>query len=161
MNAALLTRMTIEQKLRELGIELPRPVSPVGRYRPWLIAGDLLFISGQLPLENGAMRYRGKVGSDLGEAEGRAAARLCAVNVLAQIRDVPGGFDRLKELVRVDGHVASAPGWSNQHRVLDGASELFAEVLQDRAGHVRTAFGQASLPLDAAVELVVIVALKG
>ena len=152
--------MTIEQKLRGLGIELPGPAAPAGRYRPWLITGDWLFISGQLPLENGAVRYRGKLGSDLDEAEGRAAARLCGVNVLAQIRDALVGFERLKELVRVDGHVASAPGWSKQHLVLDGASELFVEVLQEQAGHVRTAFGQTSLPLDAAVELAVIATLK-
>ena len=151
--------MKIEERLRELGIDLPDPPVPAGRYQAAVVAGNLLFISGQLPLENGRLRYRGKVGAELTEADGYAAARLCAVNVLAQIKAALGGFERCRALARVDGHVNSASAWFNQHKVIDGASDLFAQVLQDRGGHARTAFGQASLPLDAAVELAVIVVI--
>ena len=147
--------MQIEQRLRDLGITLPDAPKPAGNYRAWTQAGRLLFISGQLPLDRGVLRYAGKVGSDLSEADGREAARLCALNVLAQIRAAVETFDRLEGLVRVEGHVNSAPGWTHQHKVIDGASDLLAQVLGDKANHARAAFGAAELPLNAAVELVV------
>lgn len=143
-----------------MGIELPNAPQPAGNYRAWTQAGNLLFISGQLPLERGVLRHAGKVGSDLSEAEGREAARLCALNVLAQIVAAAGSWDRLETLVRVEGHVNSAPGFTNQHQVLDGASDLFAQLLGDRAGHARAAFGAGELPLNAAVELVVVASLR-
>jgi enamine deaminase RidA (YjgF/YER057c/UK114 family) len=147
--------MNVELKLKELGIELPAPPRPAGGYQPWIRQGNLLFISGQFPIENGQIRYTGRVGAELAEDQGRAAARLAALNVLAQIRAALGGFERLATLLRVEGHVASAPGWNNAPRVLDGASELFAAALGERGRHTRTAFTPAQLPLGLAVELVV------
>ena len=147
--------MQIEQRLCELGVTLPDPPRPAGNYLASMLAGNLLFISGQLPIERGVLRHAGKVGSDLSEAEGQEAAKLCALNVLAQIRAAVGTLERVDGLVRVEGHVNSAPGWTNQHKVLDGASDLFALILGDQGRHARAAFGAAELPLNAAVELVV------
>ena len=123
-------------------------------------AGSLLFVSGQFPIEDGVGRYVGRVGAELSEADGYAAARLAALNVLAQIRAALGGFERLVQLVRVEGHIASAPAWNNAPKVLDGASDLFIAVLGERGRHTRTAFTPASLPLNLAVEIVVVVSIK-
>ena len=151
--------MTPEQKLAELGLVLPKPSRPAGNYVPFIEAGGLLFISGQLPIENGALRFIGRVGAELSEAEGYTAARLAALNVLAQIHAALGGFERLAGLVRVEGHVASARGFHNQPKVLDGGSDLFAAVLGERGRHTRTAFAPEQLPWNLAVELVVIAAV--
>jgi enamine deaminase RidA (YjgF/YER057c/UK114 family) len=151
--------MTPEQKLKELGLRLPSPSRPAGNYVAFVETGNLLFISGQFPIENGTPRYTGRVGAELTEEQGYAAARLAGLNVLAQIKTALGGFERLAHLVRVEGHVASAPGWNNQPRVLDGASDLFAAVLGERGRHARTAFAPERLPWDLTIELVVIAAI--
>src|SRR5262245_32200453 len=98
--------MTVEERLKELGLQLPLPPKPAGNYSASMRAGGLLFLSAQLPIENGELRYTGRVGAELTEEDGYAAARLAALNVLAQIRTALGGFDRLKTLLRVEGHVA-------------------------------------------------------
>lgn len=152
--------MNVEARLHELGLRLPAPPQPAGQYQPWSIAGPLLFLSGQFPIEQGQLRYTGQVGADLTEAEGYAAARLAALNVLAQIHSALGGFARLDSLARVEGHVASASGWLNAPRVLDGASDLFLAVLGERGRHTRTAFTPARLPLNLAIELVVTAVLR-
>lgn len=151
--------MTPEEKLTGLGVKLPTPSRPAGNYVPCVEANELLFISGQFPIENGAPRYVGRVGAKLSEADGYAAARLAALNVLAQIHAALGGFDRLAHLVRVEGHVASAPGFHNQPKVLDGASDLFAAVLGERGRHTRAAFAPERLPWDLTIELVVTAAV--
>lgn len=148
--------MTIERKLAELGLALPDPPQPLGSYTAVSEAGNLLFVSGQLPLVDGKLAYAGRVGERLSVDEGRHAAQLAALNVLAQIRAHLGGFDRLHHIARVEGHVASADGFFGQPAVIDGASDLFAAVLGDKAGHARSAFSQRQLPADAAVVLVVI-----
>lgn len=147
--------MNVEQRLARLGFELPTPPGAAGKYRPTVLAGGLLFISGQLPLSNGELKYRGRVGAELGEADGRAAAELAALNVLAQIKAALGGFDHLVTLLRVEGHVSSAPGYLDQPRVLDAASNLFSDVLGDKGAHTRAAFAASALPLNASIELVV------
>jgi enamine deaminase RidA (YjgF/YER057c/UK114 family) len=152
--------MNIESQLKSLGLELPHPPKPVGNYQAWVQTGNLLFISGQLPIENGQLRFTGRVGAELTVEQGYAAARLAALNVLAQIRAALGGFDRLETLLRVEGHVASAPGWNNVPKVLDGASDLFAAVLGERGRHTRTAFSPEQLPLNLTVELVVTAAVR-
>jgi enamine deaminase RidA (YjgF/YER057c/UK114 family) len=124
--------MSIELRLQELGLTLPSAPKPVGNYSAVVRSGNLLFLSGQFPIEDGAPRYSGRVGAELSEADGYAAARLTALNVLAQIRAVLGSLDRLEQLVRVEGHVASAPDWNNAPKVLDGASDLFVTVLGER-----------------------------
>jgi len=152
--------MNVESKLSELGLELPPAPKPAGNYAATVRAGSLLFVSGQFPIEDGAGRYVGRVGVELSEADGYVAARLAALNVLAQIRAALGGFERLEQLIRVEGHVASAPGRNNAPRVLDGASDLFIAVLGERGRHTRTTVTPSSLPLNLAVELVVIISVK-
>jgi enamine deaminase RidA (YjgF/YER057c/UK114 family) len=147
--------MNVEDRLAKLGLQLPSPPQPAGKYRPALLAGGLLFVSGQLPLLDGELKYRGKVGAELSEVQAGEAARLAALNVLAQIKAELGGFDRLVSLARLEGHVASAPGFTEQPRVLDHASNLFIEALGERGAHTRSAFAAVQLPLDAVIELVV------
>lgn len=152
--------MNVEARLQQLGLRLPAPPRPAGQYQPWMIVGRLLFLSGQFPIENGQLRYTGQIGADLTEADGYAAARLAALNVLAQIHSALDGFDRLETLARVEGHIASAPGWLNAPRVLDGASDLFVAALGERGQHARTAFTPARLPLNLAIELVVTAVIR-
>lgn len=151
--------MSVEERLAKLGVQLPTPPRPAGNYRPAILAGELLFISGQMPLVNGELMYRGRVGAELSEAEGAEAARLAALNVLAQIKDALAGFDRLVSLVRMEGHVSSAPGWTDQPRVLDYASDLFSQVLGEKGRHARAAFAVPQLPFNASIELVVTAAV--
>jgi enamine deaminase RidA (YjgF/YER057c/UK114 family) len=146
---------SVETRLAELGLQLPDAPRPVGSYRAAVIANGLLFISGQLPLADGGLKYPGRVGAELSEAVGGEAAQLAALNVLAQIKAALGGFDRLVSLVRMEGYVSSAPGWTNQPRVLDHASNLFTAVLGDKGVHSRSAIAVQQLPLNASVELVV------
>jgi enamine deaminase RidA (YjgF/YER057c/UK114 family) len=152
--------MNVETKLAELGLKLPVAPKPVGNYLAFVRTGSLLLLSGQFPIADGALQYTGRVGAELTDKQGHAAARLAALNVLAQIHSALGGFDRLESLVRIEGHVAAAPGWHNTPRVLDGASDLFVAVLGKRGKHARVAFNPPSLPLNAAVELVVTAAVK-
>ena len=146
----------IDQRLNELGIELPEPPSPVGDYIAVHHAGHLIFVSGQIPLEAGKLKFTGKVGSDLTVEEGQAAARLCAVNALAQIRKSLGSWEDFGGIVRMSGYVASAEGFTGQAQVMDSASRLMTDVLGDRAAHARLAMGVSELPLGAPVELEVI-----
>jgi enamine deaminase RidA (YjgF/YER057c/UK114 family) len=151
-------RPDVEAKLFVLGLPLPAAPKPAGNYSATILSGNLLFLSGQFPI-NGVPRYTGRVGIELTEEQGYAAAQLAALNVLAQIRAALGGFDRLQTLTRVEGHVAAAPGWYNTPRVLDGASDLLAAILGERGRHSRTAFNSASLPWNLAVELAVTAAV--
>ncbi|TDF65767.1 RidA family protein [Cupriavidus sp. L7L] len=152
--------MSVHERLSARGLALPRPPQPLGSYTAVSQAGDLLFISGQLPLQDGKVAWQGQVGKDLTVGQGKLAAELAALNVLAQIDASLGGFERLDHIVRVDGHIASAPGWFDQPAVLDGASDLFRDVLGDKAGHARTISAHFQQPANAAVILVVIAQLK-
>lgn len=147
--------MTPEEILRSLGLTLPVPPRPAGNYQPWIMRDNLLFLSGQFPIENERLRYLGRVGAELSEAQGRDAAQLAALNVLAQVHAALGGFERLDTLLRLEGHIASAPGWNNAPAVLDGASDLFVRVLGERGHHTRSAFTPLQLPYNLAIELVV------
>lgn len=151
--------MDVKLNLEQLGLKLPPAPKPIGNYVASVRVGDLLFISGQLPIKNGELQYAGQVGGELTEQQGYAAAQLAALNVLAQIESALGSFDRLAQLVRVEGHVASAPEWHDAPKVLDGASDLFVRVLAEKGKHTRSAFSPARLPKNAAVELVVIAAV--
>ncbi len=153
--------VSVEEQLEALGLELPEAPPPAANYKRCVRAGSLAFFSGQLPWVDGKIGYAGHVGSDLTEEEGYEAAQICALNALAQIKAELGSFYQLKTIVRVEGHVNSAPGWTGHPQVLNGASDLFAKVLGDRAGHARTALGHNELPLNAAVELVLIVEVGG
>jgi enamine deaminase RidA (YjgF/YER057c/UK114 family) len=152
--------MSVEDRLAKLGLQLPAPPRPAGNYRPAMLTGGLLFIAGQIPLLNGKLAHPGRVGAELSEAQAGEAARLAALNVLAQIKAALQGFDRLVSLVRVEGHVSSAPDWTDQPRVLDYASDLFIDVLGEKGHHARAAFAAHRLPLNACVELVVTAAAR-
>lgn len=145
--------LSFEQRLREMGIALPEAPRPVAAYVPAVQAGDLLFTSGQIPLRGGEMAYKGKVGRDLSEEDGYQAARLCALNCLAVARAALGSLDRVRRVVKVVGYVNSAPGFTAQPRVLNGASDLLQEVFGEAGRHARSAVGAPELPLDAAVEV--------
>lgn len=153
--------MTIQERLQQARLVLPDPPKAAGNYKPWVRAGNLIFVSGQFPLRDGVLQYRGKLGADLTVEEGYEAAKLCALNALAQLKAALGSLEHLLVIARVDGHVNSASGWTEQPAVLDGASDLLAAILVDKAGHARTAFGHPDLPLNAAVELALIAVADG
>lgn len=152
--------MSVESNLADLGLALPQPPQPLGSYTATSEAGDLLFISGQLPLQEGRVVFQGRVGEVLTVEQGKQAAELAALNVLAQIRHYLGGFERLDHIVRVEGHVSSAEGYFDQPAVINGASDLFAAVLGKKAGHARSAFSHNQLPANAAVVLVAIAKIR-
>jgi len=149
--------MDPEIRLRELGLELPNVPAPAGAYVPATRAGGLIFTAGQLPFEGGELHLKGKVGDAVSAEEARRAARLCALNALAAAAAHAGGLDGISGIVKVTGFVASAPGFNDQPGVLNGASELLGEVFGDAGLHARSAVGIAELPLDAPVEVELIV----
>lgn len=151
--------MTAEEKLVEMGLVLPEPPQPAGAYTRAVRWGDLIFVAGQLPLEQGRTRYAGRVGAELNVEEGYAAARLCALNGLSILKAEAGGLERVAQILRLGGFVRSAPGFTEQAKVVNGASELFSAVLGPRGVHARLAVGVSQLPLGAAVELEIIAAL--
>ena len=145
-------------RIRELGYELPSVPNPAGSYVPATSAGSLLFTAGQLPFEEGQLRYTGKVGKDVSVEAAKEAARLCALNALAAIAEA-GSLENVRRVVKVTGYVASATGFNRQPEVINGASEFLGEVFGERGTHARSAVGVAELPLDAPVEVELIVEL--
>lgn len=150
----------IQQRLADLKLTLPQSPQPVGRYQPWIKAENLIFVSGQLPLVNGFLKYKGKLGADLSDEDGYEAAKLAALNTLAHLHDATQQFETLDTIIRLDGHIQCVPNWYNHAAILDGASDLLTNVLQNRAGHARTVFGQIALPLNSAIELVIIASIR-
>ncbi|MEW6751292.1 MAG: RidA family protein [Candidatus Latescibacterota bacterium] len=148
--------MSAEARLAQLEVDLPPPPQPVGAYTRAVRTGDLIFVAGQLPMAAGRLEHTGKVGSELSLEQGRAAARLCALNALSVLREETGSLDRVARIVRLVGYVASAPGFTGQTQVMNGASELLGEVFAERGVHARVAVGVCELPRGAAVELEVI-----
>jgi enamine deaminase RidA (YjgF/YER057c/UK114 family) len=142
----------VERRLQTLGVTLPQAAAPAANYVPFSIAGAFLFTSGQLPLENGRLVASGLLGRDLDTAAGKAAARACAINVLAQAKAALGDLESLR-LVKITVFVASTPDFTEQHLVANGASDLLAEALGEHGRHARSAIGTASLPLNAPVEV--------
>lgn len=140
--------MTPEERLTERGLTLPDLRRPAGNYRGWMRAGDLLYLSGQ-----GADGHFGRLGADLTVIEGYAAARACALNLLAQARDAAGSLDRVAQVLVLRGFVACTEDFTDQPAVIDGASELLVEVFGERGEHARTAIGVQALPRGFAVEL--------
>jgi enamine deaminase RidA (YjgF/YER057c/UK114 family) len=149
--------MTPEEQLHALGLELPPAPKPVGAYVPAVRTGNLVFISGQLPMKEGKLMATGHVGREVTLAEAQACARQAALNALAVVAGEIGGLAKVARIVRITGHVASAPGFTDQAKVLNAASELLAQVFGDAGRHSRAAVGAAELPLGAPVELEMIV----
>lgn len=145
-----------EQRLKEMGIELPRAGTPLANYVPWVITGDLLIISGQLPLgPDGKIAdgHKGKLGLDVFNEGGQEAARLCAINILAQAKSAIGSLSRVRRCVRLGGFVNAGPKFSAIPAIINGASDLMVAAFGDKGKHARVAIGCAELPLDAAVEV--------
>jgi enamine deaminase RidA (YjgF/YER057c/UK114 family) len=149
-----------ETRLRELGLELPAVPEPAGAYVPATRTANLVFTAGQLPFENGELRMTGKVGDAVSADEAYEAARLCALNALAAAAAGAGRLNGIGRVVKVTGFVASAPGFNAQPRVVNGASDLIGELFGDAGLHARSALGVAELPLDAPVEVEIIVELE-
>lgn len=145
--------MSVEQRLKDLGITLPVPAAAVANYVPFVVTGNLVFVSGQLPLDNGKPAVLGKLGAEVSVEDGVRAARLCALGLLAQLRAAAGDLDRVKRVVRLTAFVASTPDFTDQPKVVNGASDLMVEVLGDAGRHARVAVGAPSLPLNVAVEI--------
>jgi enamine deaminase RidA (YjgF/YER057c/UK114 family) len=149
-----------EQRLSELGLKLPEAPQPVANYVPHLISNDQLFISGQIAKDETGRVLTGLLGAGVSVEEGRTAARRAALNVLAQAKAALGSLDRVVQVLRVTDFVASAPGFTEQPAVINGASDLLVAVLGDAGRHTRSAVGVASLPLGTCVEIDAIVKIR-
>ncbi|MBR7652828.1 RidA family protein [Brucella oryzae] len=148
---------TIDSRLKNLGISIPEAAAPAANYVPFTQSGSLLLTSGQLPLQGGKLVHTGRIGDELTVAHGQAAARACAINILAQAKAALGSLDRIKRIVKITVFVASTPDFVEQHLVANGASDLLVAVLGDAGKHARSAVGVASLPLNAPVEIEAII----
>jgi enamine deaminase RidA (YjgF/YER057c/UK114 family) len=145
---------TIEQKLADQGIVLPKPAAPVANYVPFVRSGNLIFVSGQVCFDSdGKLIAKGKLGAGVSLEQGVAAARGCAINLLAQAKAAIGDLDKITRVVRLGGFINSAPDFLDGPKVLNGASDLMVAVFGDKGRHARTTVGVASLPADAAVEV--------
>ncbi len=155
--------MTIkaEDRLKELGIDIPQVQTPLGAYVPAVITGHLIYISGQLPMVSGELTLKGKVGSEISLEQGMEAARRASVNAVAVLKNELGDLDRIERIVKITGYVASAPGFNQQANIMNGASELFFQVFGEAGRHARVAVGVSELPLDAPVEIEVIAQISG
>lgn len=143
----------VERRLADKGVTIPAAAAPAGSYVPTVRTGNLLFVSGQLPIEDGKLAHTGTCGAGVDVETAKAAARLCAINILAQAKAALGGLDAVTRVVKVTGFVSSTPDFTDQPQVVNGASELFVEAFGDIGRHARAAVGMASLPLGAVVEV--------
>ena len=145
---------TVDQRLNDLGITLPEPAAPAANYIPYTVSGNLVFISGQITMADGELKYVGTVGDEFSVDDGYQAARICAINLLAQLKIACGGnLDRVKQVVKLGGFVNCTPDFTDQPKVINGASDLMVEALGDAGKHARFAVGAPSLPLGIAVEV--------
>jgi enamine deaminase RidA (YjgF/YER057c/UK114 family) len=151
-----MTAGSVSARLEQLGLVLPQVAAPLAAYVPAVRTGNLVYTSGQLPTEGGKLAAAGKVGGEISSEQGKALARICALNALAAVGSVVD-IDAVARVVKVVGFVASAPGFNGQPSVINGASDLLAEVFGDNGAHARSAVGVSELPLDAPVEVELIV----
>jgi enamine deaminase RidA (YjgF/YER057c/UK114 family) len=151
----------VDERLTELGLTLPELVAPLAAYVPTVASDGLVWMSGQLPLVDGAVPITGKVGAEVCVDDAKGLARTCALNAIAALKAELGDLDRVERIVKVVGFVASAPDFTGQPAVVNGASELFAEVFGDAGRHARSSVGVAVLPLDAPVEVELVAKVRG
>ena len=152
--------MTPEARLKELGLTLPPAPRPVGAYVPCVRTGELLFVSGQLPMRDAVLTARGKVGSAVTVDQGVKAARTAGLNALAQVASMAGGLANVVQIVRVGVFVNSAPGFTDQAKVANGVSDLLVSIFGEQGRHARAAVGVNELPLDAPVEVELVVQIR-
>jgi enamine deaminase RidA (YjgF/YER057c/UK114 family) len=151
---------TVEKAIEAMGLSLPAAAAPAGSYVPVVRTGNLLFVAGQIPMGPNGVEHVGRCGEDLDTESAQAAARLCALNILAQVKGEIGDFDNLVRIVKVNGYVNSTPAFRDHPKVINGASDLLVEVLGERGRHARAAVGVANLPFGVAVEVEAVVEVK-
>jgi enamine deaminase RidA (YjgF/YER057c/UK114 family) len=145
---------SVEKKLQELGISLPKPPAPIANYVPFVRTGNLLTVSGQICLDGGGkLVAKGQLGGPVSIGDGQKAARACAINLLAQVKVALGDLDKVVRVIRLGGFINSAPGFGDGPKVMNGASDLMVEAFGDKGKHARSTVGVAALPGDAAVEV--------
>jgi len=145
---------SVDARLAELGIEVPEAAAPVANYVGYVISGNMVFVSGQVPIKGGEFQFQGKVGDSVSVEDGQAAARLCAINIIAQLKAACGGdLDRVARIVKLGGFVNSTPEFTDQPKVINGASDLMVEVFGDKGKHSRAAVSAGALPVGVAVEV--------
>ncbi len=150
----------IEERIKELGFELPEAPKPLAAYVPAIAVNDLVFTAGQLPSVKGELKYKGKVGKDLTEQQGSSAAEVSALNCLGAIKSVIGNLDKIEQVVKLTVFVNSAEGFTAQPKVANGASELIGKIFGEKGKHARSAVGVSELPVNAPVEIEMIVLVK-
>jgi len=150
----------IDEKLKSLNITLPTPPKPVGAYIPVVISDQTVYVSGQIPIEDGKVAYKGKVPAEQSLEQAQMAAKLCIINALAQLKSELGSLDRISKIIRVSGFVNSSPDFTDQPKVINAASNLLFEIFGQKGKHSRIAVGVASLPLGATVEIDMIVGIN-
>lgn len=150
----------IEAKIKELGYILPEPAKPLAAYIPAIKIDKMIYTAGQLPSVNGQLKYKGKVGYNVSEEEGQKAAELSLLNCLSVIKSVCGDLDQIEQVIKVTVFVNSSDGFTNQPKVANGASELLLKIFGNAGKHVRSAVGVNELPIDAALEIEMVVKLK-
>lgn len=151
----------IDKRLAELGISLPAAAKPVANYVPWVRTGNLVFISGQVPFENGKVAYAGQLGGTVSLEDGVKSARLCAINVISQLKDACGGdLDRVTRVVKLVGFVNATASFTDHPKVINGASDLMVDVFGDKGRHARSAVASPSLPLGVATEVEAIIEVE-
>ena len=144
----------IDARLKELGLEIAAPAAPVANYVGYVKTGNLVFVSGQVTIKDGQLQYQGKLGAEVSLEDGQAAARLCAINVIAQLKAAcDGDLDRVQRIVKLGGFVNSTPEFADQPKVINGASDLMVEVFGDKGRHARAAVSAGALPMQVAVEV--------
>ena len=149
----------IEARLQELGIELPEAAAPVANYLPYIINGKQLWVAGQVPFWNGEIKFSGVVGQDISVDDAVEAARICALNILAQTKAAIGDLDRIAQVIKLGGFVNGAPNFTDQPKVINGASDLLVRVLGNKGLHARSAVGAGGLPLNVPVEVDAVIAI--
>lgn len=153
--------MSVENRLAELGIEVPTPVAPVANYVPFVVTGNLVSISGQIPVKDGKLAFEGKVGQEVSVEDACTAARLCGLNIIAQLKAAcEGNLDRVKRIVKLGGFVNGIDGFGGQPQVINAASDLMVEVFGDAGRHSRSAVGTNGLPLNVPVEIDALVEIE-
>lgn len=152
--------MLIEEKIKSLGLSIPAPAKPLAAYIPAIQTGDLVFTSGQVPLQDGVILYTGQVPTELSAEDARKAAEICCLNCLAAVKGVAGSLDAIDRIIKLTVFVNSAAGFGDQPAVANGASELLEKIFVDKGKHARSAVGAAGLPKNSAVEIEMIVKLK-
>jgi enamine deaminase RidA (YjgF/YER057c/UK114 family) len=152
--------LSYEKKLQELGITLAEPPKPLAAYVPGVKIDKYIYTAGQIPLVNGQLKYKGKVGKDVSIEDAYDAAKTCVINCLSIVKSLAGSLDNVEKIVKVTGFVNSAPGFNQQPQVVNGASELLGEIFGEAGAHARSAVGVNELPLDSTCEVELIVKLK-